>query len=106
MRSRLLYHEVPLIQESFVGHLIWKGFFRTPDRYFGTKTYQDLNEKYDVDGKVEKAVAKAKETGINAKAKVKEIAEIKMPDLNAANIESAMSMIAGTARSMGVEVVD
>ena len=29
-----------------------------------------------------------------------------MPDLNAANIESAMSMIAGTARSMGVEVVD
>ena len=32
------------------------------------------------------------------------IAEIKMPDLNAANIESAMSMIAGTARSMGVTV--
>jgi large subunit ribosomal protein L11 len=29
-----------------------------------------------------------------------------MPDLNAANIEAAMSMIAGTARSMGVEVVD
>ena len=29
-----------------------------------------------------------------------------MPDLNAANIETAMSMIAGTARSMGVEVVD
>lgn len=29
-----------------------------------------------------------------------------MPDLNAANVESAMSMIAGTARSMGVEVVD
>ena len=29
-----------------------------------------------------------------------------MPDLNAANIDSAMSMIAGTARSMGVEVVD
>ena len=29
-----------------------------------------------------------------------------MPDLNAANLEAAMSMIAGTARSMGVEVVD
>ena len=29
-----------------------------------------------------------------------------MPDLNAANVESAMSMIAGTARSMGIEVVD
>ena len=40
------------------------------------------------------------------KAQIKEIAELKMPDLNAANIESAMSMIAGAARSMGVEVVD
>ena len=37
---------------------------------------------------------------------VKKIAEQKMPDLNAANIESAMSMVAGTCRSMGVEVVD
>ncbi len=37
---------------------------------------------------------------------VKQIAEQKMPDLNAANIDSAISMIAGTARSMGVEVVD
>ena len=34
------------------------------------------------------------------------IAEIKMPDLNAANLESAISMVAGTARSMGVEVID
>ena len=38
------------------------------------------------------------------KAKVQEIAELKMPDLNAASLEAAMSMIAGTARSMGVEV--
>lgn len=37
---------------------------------------------------------------------IKKIAEQKMPDLNAANLESAMSMVAGTARSMGVEVVD
>jgi len=36
--------------------------------------------------------------------KVREIAELKMPDLNAANIESAMSMIKGTARSMGIIV--
>ena len=35
---------------------------------------------------------------------VKEIAEIKMPDLNAANIESAMQMIIGTARSMGIVI--
>lgn len=41
-----------------------------------------------------------------SKEEVKKIAEIKMPDLNAANIESAMSMICGTARSMGIEVVD
>ncbi|MBQ3782874.1 MAG: 50S ribosomal protein L11 [Lachnospiraceae bacterium] len=41
-----------------------------------------------------------------SKDKVKEIAELKMPDLNAASIESAMSMIAGTARSMGIVVED
>ena len=40
------------------------------------------------------------------KAQLKEIAETKMPDLNAANIDAAISMIAGTCRSMGVEVVD
>lgn len=40
------------------------------------------------------------------KAQLQEIAETKMPDLNAANLDTAMSMIAGTARSMGVEVVD
>ncbi len=38
------------------------------------------------------------------KAQLQEIATQKMPDLNAANIESAMSMVAGTARSMGVLV--
>ena len=38
------------------------------------------------------------------KAQLKEIAETKMPDLNAANIDTAMSMIAGTARSMGITV--
>ncbi len=40
------------------------------------------------------------------KAQLKEIAETKMADLNAANIDTAVSMIAGTCRSMGVEVVD
>ena len=39
-----------------------------------------------------------------SKEQVRKIAETKMPDLNAASIESAMSMIAGTARSMGVVV--
>ena len=40
------------------------------------------------------------------KAQVQQIAETKMPDLNASSIESAMSMVAGTARSMGIVVVD
>ena len=40
------------------------------------------------------------------RAQVEEIAKMKMPDLNAASLESAMSMIAGTARSMGVTVED
>ena len=41
-----------------------------------------------------------------SKEEIQKIAELKMPDLNAASIESAMSMIAGTARSMGVTVED
>lgn len=40
------------------------------------------------------------------KAQVKEIAETKMPDLNANTVEAAMRMVEGTARSMGIEVVD
>ena len=39
-----------------------------------------------------------------SKDEIRRIAEIKMPDLNAANIESAMSMVAGTARSMGITI--
>ena len=39
-------------------------------------------------------------------AQVRQIAEIKMPDLNCDSIEAAMKMVAGAARSMGVEVVD
>ena len=41
-----------------------------------------------------------------SKEDLRKIAELKMPDLNAASVEAAMSMIAGTARSMGVVVVD
>ena len=40
------------------------------------------------------------------KAQVKEIAEYKMPDLNANDVEAAMKIIEGTARNMGIEVVD
>ena len=41
-----------------------------------------------------------------SKAELQKIAKLKMPDLNAANVDSAMSMIAGTARSMGIVVED
>ena len=44
--------------------------------------------------------------GALTKAQVRKIAEIKMPDLNCDTIESAMAMVAGAARSMGVEVKD
>ena len=44
--------------------------------------------------------------GTLSKAQVKKIAEVKMPDLNCDSIESAMAMVAGAARSMGVEVKD
>ncbi len=40
------------------------------------------------------------------RAQVRKIAEIKMPDLNANSLDAAMAMVAGTARSMGLEVVD
>lgn len=40
------------------------------------------------------------------KAKLKEVAETKMPDLNSASIETAMRVIAGSARSIGIEIVD
>ena len=40
------------------------------------------------------------------RSKVREIAESKMQDLNAANVEAAMRMIEGTARSMGIDIVD
>ena len=63
---------------------------------------------------IKKAVGLAKGSGTPNKEKVgqitraqiEEIARIKMPDLNTSNLESACSMVAGTARSMGVTVVD
>ena len=58
--------------------------------------------------KIEKASGKPNKEKVAklTKAQVEEIAKQKMPDLNAASLEAAMSMVAGTARSMGVVVVD
>ena len=58
--------------------------------------------------KIDKASGTPNKTKVAkiTKDQVREIAEFKMKDLNAASVEAAMRMIAGTARSMGVEVVD
>jgi large subunit ribosomal protein L11 len=58
--------------------------------------------------KVEKGSAEPNRTKVAkvTQAQVREIAQMKMPDLNANDIDAAMSMVAGTARSMGITVVD
>ena len=58
--------------------------------------------------KIEKASGKPNKEKVAkiTKAQVEEIAKTKMPDLNAASLETAMSMVAGTARSMGVIVAE
>ena len=58
--------------------------------------------------KIEKGSPESNRTKVGkvSKSQVKEIAEIKMRDLNAYNIDNAMSMVSGTARSMGLNVED
>ena len=51
-------------------------------------------------------VPNREKVGTIKRSQVREIAELKMPDLNAANVENAMRMVEGTARSMGVIVED
>ena len=57
---------------------------------------------------IEKGSAQSNRTkvGTVTKAQLKKIAELKMPDLNATSLEAAIKMVAGTARTMGVEVKD
>ena len=71
---------------------------KTPPTAFLLKKYAKIN-KGSVKGSKE-TVAKL------TKAQIKEIAEIKLPDLNAYDIESAMKIVEGTARNMGIEVID
>ena len=81
---------------------------------FGDRTFSFIMKTPPAPVLIKKAINLEKGSGepnLNkvgkiTRAQLKEIAETKMPDLNAANIDSAISMIAGTARSMGVVVVD
>lgn len=68
-----------------------------------TSPAAELIKKY---AKIKKGSGKPliEKVGTLTKAQLKEIAEIKMPDLNANDIEAAMNIIAGTARQMGVEI--
>jgi large subunit ribosomal protein L11 len=58
--------------------------------------------------KVEKGSAESNRTKIGTvtRKQVREIAELKMPDLNAHDIDAAMTMVVGTARSMGITVIE
>jgi large subunit ribosomal protein L11 len=80
-----------------------------PDRTFTfiTKTPPAPNLLIKEAG-IEKGSGQPNRTKVGkvTRAQVKKIAEIKMADLNASDLDSAMKMIAGTARSMGLEVVD
>lgn len=76
---------------------------RTFELKYKTPPASDLLRKA---AKVEKGSGDALKNKIGSvtKAQIREIAEIKMPDLNAGSVEQAMKIIEGTARSMGIEV--
>ena len=76
---------------------------RSYDFIMKTSPAAELIKKY---AKIKKGSGKplAEKIGSITKDQLKEIAEIKMPDLNANDIEAAMQIIAGTARQMGVEI--
>lgn len=54
--------------------------------------------------KINKGASKGENVATITKEQLKEIAEIKLPDLNAYDIEAAMKIVAGTARNMGIEI--
>ncbi|MHC1696108.1 MAG: 50S ribosomal protein L11 [Eubacteriales bacterium] len=81
---------------------------------YGDRSFSFITKTPPAAVLIKKAVGIESGSGVPNKTKVakitreqvKKIAQLKMPDLNAASIEAAMSMVAGTARSMGVEVID
>jgi large subunit ribosomal protein L11 len=79
---------------------------------FEDRTFTFITKTPPASELLKKAAGAAKGSGANKKEKVgritqdqlREIAQLKMPDLNANDVEAAMKIIAGTARSMGIEV--
>ncbi|MEZ7820856.1 MAG: 50S ribosomal protein L11 [Patescibacteria group bacterium] len=78
---------------------------KTYELVFHTPPASELIKKY---AKIQKGSGNAllKKAGKLSKTDLKTIAEIKIPDLNTENVEQAMKIVAGTARQMGVEIVD
>ncbi len=80
---------------------------------FGDRSFTFITKTPPAAVLIKKAIKLNKGSGVPnrdkvgkiSRAQLKEIAELKMEDLNASNVDSAISMVAGTARSMGVEVV-
>ena len=76
------------------------------------RTYELRLKKPPVSNLIKKAIGvekgsgepNKKKVGTITRAQIKEIAEMKMPDLNTDNLESAMKMVEGTAKGMGVEI--
>ena len=81
---------------------------------YADRTFSFISKTPPADVLIKKAAGIESGSGVPNKTKVakitkeqlQKIAEQKMPDLNANDIEAAMSMVAGTARSMGVEIAD
>ena len=82
-------HPIPVVEINSAGKMICRSY--TGDTIADEDSEQEINRYFESE---------------NEKGILKEIAEQKMPDLNAASIEAAMSIVAGTARSMGVVVED
>ena len=81
---------------------------------YGDRTYTFITKTPPAAVLLKKAAGIEKGSGVPnrnkvgqvTKAQVAEIAKTKLPDLNAASLEAAIKIIAGTARSMGIDVVD
>ena len=98
------YKILPQICEFTTIEKMIKGGKRVPEGFSYTS---DNNTEWMTIPELQKWIeANREKVGTITKAQVEEIAKEKMPDLNAASLEAAMSMVAGTARSMGVVVID
>ena len=96
------------LRANFQGECSEVGMYLAMARVAHREGYPEVGLYYEKAANIKSGSGVPNKTKVAkvTKAQVQEIAELKMKDLNAASLEAAMSMIAGTARSMGIEVVD